>query len=220
MIRGLYVFDLLLVNQYQESVRQRDLGSRHRQPGPCRARRGCASRGAVASLLAVPQHIVLTSTSQRVAGGSHLSQQPHGAPQSLPHTMSQCVAALPFSGPAAASKQQAGRRQPRAVVLAAAGSSGPALRTLEPSRASSTSSSSNGAPPVQQQSAASTSGSGAAAPAAEAAVKSYRVSPWQAMKWGGPVPERVNMRLAMLAFPYIVQQEMQTGQTGEGGCGC
>lgn len=134
--------------------------------------------------------------------------------------MSQCNAVLPSSSQLgrlpAAGKHQARQRLPRSVVLAAAGSSGPALRTLDaPTSTSGASSSSNVAPPLQQQPAASTSGSAAAAAAAEAAVKSYRVSPWQAMKWGGPVPERVNMRLAMLAFPYIVQQEMQTGQTGE-----
>lgn len=135
--------------------------------------------------------------------------------------MSQCSAVLPSSSQLgrlpAAGKHQARQRLPRSVVLAAAGSSGPALRTLDaPTSTSSSASSSNVAPPLQQQPAASTSGSAAsAAAAAEAVAKSYRVSPWQAMKWGGPVPERVNMRLAMLAFPYIVQQEMQTGQTGE-----
>lgn len=82
--------------------------------------------------------------------------------------------------------------------------------------------SSNGSGPLNSSSSSSTasssssgsSGATAAATAAAPAVKSYRVSPWQAMSFNGAVPERVNGRLAMMAFVYIAQQEMLTGQTG------
>ena len=138
--------------------------------------------------------------------------------------MSQCRASLASSLGSwqltAAPQPLQGRRAARPVVLVAAGSPGPALRTLQPpSSTGGAPSSSGGAPPLQQPAASSSGGGGGGgggAPAEAAAVKSYRVSPWQAMKWAGPVPERVNMRLAMMALPYIAWQEMQTGQTGEG----
>ena len=43
----------------------------------------------------------------------------------------------------------------------------------------------------------------------------FRVSPWTAMRFNGPVPERVNGRLAMLAFMAIAHREMETGLTSK-----
>lgn len=73
-------------------------------------------------------------------------------------------------------------------------------------------------PPNKAGSAAAASSNAAAVAAfgaavEEPAVRSFRVSPWVAMRFNGPVPERVNGRLAMLAFMYIAQREMETGQT-------
>jgi hypothetical protein len=101
------------------------------------------------------------------------------------------------------------------VVRAASGP--PPMRSFEPPPASSNGS----APPLGQASfpssgampASSSSISGGAVPV-PAAPRSYRVSVWDAMKFNGPVPERVNGRLAMLAMIPIAQQEMATGQTG------
>ena len=102
------------------------------------------------------------------------------------------------------------------VVRAASGP--PPMRSFEPPPASSNGS----APPLGQASfpssgampaSSSSSISGGAVPV-PAAPRSYRVSVWDAMKFNGPVPERVSGRLAMLAMIPIAQQEMATGQTG------
>jgi hypothetical protein len=42
-------------------------------------------------------------------------------------------------------------------------------------------------------------------------VTSYRVPLFEAMKFTGPAPERINGRLAMLAFVFAVRQEALTG---------
>ena len=97
-------------------------------------------------------------------------------------------------------------RARRCVVLASA--SPPPMRSFDSPVPSSSGSSST--------SAAAAPATAVAAPAApgDASYRSYRVSPWAAMKFNGPVPERVNGRLAMLAFLYIAQHEAETGQTG------
>lgn len=104
-------------------------------------------------------------------------------------------------------------RSSGSVVLARAAGQGPARSFDSPA---STSAASTSATPTLQPlpSTSSTGGSAGAAAAAAAARPSYRVSPWQAMAFAGPVPERVNGRLAMLAILYIARQEMLTGQTG------
>ncbi|KAL4424869.1 hypothetical protein ABPG77_002092 [Micractinium sp. CCAP 211/92] len=97
----------------------------------------------------------------------------------------------------------------RCVVLAA--SSPPPMRSFDfPMSSSNGSSSSTSTIP-----SAAAPSAAAAAPASpgDASYRSYRVSPWAAMKFNGPVPERVNGRLAMLAFLYIAQHEAKTGQT-------
>lgn len=96
-------------------------------------------------------------------------------------------------------------RARRCVVLASA--SPPPMRSFDSPVPSSSGSSST--------SAAAAPATAVAAPAApgDASYRSYRVSPWAAMKFNGPVPERVNGRLAMLAFLYIAQHEAETGQT-------
>lgn len=94
----------------------------------------------------------------------------------------------------------------RAVVLAAA--SPPPMRSFD-----TPASSSNGRIPNSSSTSATSSAAAPVAPG-DPSYRSYRVSPWAAMKFNGPVPERVNGRLAMLAFLYIAQHEAETGQTG------
>lgn len=101
----------------------------------------------------------------------------------------------------------------RCVVLAA--SSPPPMRSFDSPIPSSNGSSSS----TSATTSAAAPSAAAAAPASpgDASYRSYRVSPWAAMKFNGPVPERVNGRLAMLAFLHIAQHEAETGQTGVSG---
>lgn len=121
-----------------------------------------------------------------------------------------------------ASQWRQTRQAPAAMVVRAAASKPPPrMRSFD-----GPSSSSNGSTPYSSSSGmASSSGTRggaakAAAPPAAAtppaeAPRSYRVSAWQAMAFNGAVPERVNGRLAMMAFLYVVRKEMETGQTGK-----
>ena len=130
--------------------------------------------------------------------------------------------ALLLSVPALSHGMQASpaTRLGRGRLAVSAASSQPPMRSFpSPSSPNSNGSVSLGASSsssAASSSAASSSGGGAAAASSSdaPAVKSYRVSPWQAMRFNGAVPERVNGRLAMMAFVYIARQEMLTGQTG------
>ncbi len=102
----------------------------------------------------------------------------------------------------------------RCVVLAA--SSPPPMRSFDPPISSSNGSSSSSTSTIPSAAAPSAAAAAPASPG-DASYRSYRVSPWAAMKFNGPVPERVNGRLAMLAFLYIAQHEAETGQTGVSG---
>ena len=122
---------------------------------------------------------------------------------------------LPSQRMQRASQMQQGRGGSGSLVVRAA-SGPPPVRSFEAPPASS-----NGSvPPLGQASfpssgaMPSSSSSSGGAVAVPAAPRSYRVSVWDAMKFNGPVPERVNGRLAMLAMIPIAQQEMATGQTG------
>lgn len=66
---------------------------------------------------------------------------------------------------------------------------------------------------VQSSSRTITSNSATASTSARSTPVSYRISLFDALKFNGPAPERINGRIAMVTFLFAAQKEHLTGQT-------
>lgn len=121
-----------------------------------------------------------------------------------------CTATRPARHQLVSHTRTCSPRDGRQLVVIAAGP-----RPEPPMRNFQSSNSSNGVPYSSTSSVASSTTVAvplATPVAAPVTPVSYRVTWWQAMRFNG-VPERVNGRLAMMAFLYIARREMETGLT-------